>query len=285
MIILDGKKLSVNIKKNIKTEIIENNYTVGLGILLVGIKSDSIIYVNMKKKACNDVGINNYDIELDEKITTEELIKEVEKMNEDNNIHGILIQLPLPEHIDTQRVLSAVSYEKDVDGFHTYNMGMLSLNKYDNFRIPCTPKGIIRLLDEYNIELKGKNVVVIGKSNIVGLPTSLLCLHRDATVTICHIETINLNEHTKNADILITATGVINLIKKENIKNGVIIIDVGINRIEDKTRKNGYRIVGDCDYESIKDMCYAITPVPGGVGPMTIAMLLENVLYNHKKFI
>lgn len=282
MILLDGKNLSSKIKKNIKQEISEKNYNIGLGIILVGEKSDSVVYVNMKKKSCAEVGINNYDVLLNSDSSTEEVINEVEKMNNDSNIHGILIQLPLPKHIDTQKVLSTVSYDKDVDGFHAFNMGMLALNKFDSFKVPCTPKGIMKLFDEYNIELKGKNVVVIGKSDIVGMPVALLCLHRDATVTVCHIETRNLNDFTKNADIIISAAGVVNLVNKDNVKEGVIVVDVGINRIDDETVPRGYRIVGDCDYKNIKDMCSAITPVPGGVGPMTIAMLLENVLHAYK---
>lgn len=282
MILLDGKNLSSKIKKNIKQEISEKNYNIGLGIILVGEKSDSVVYVNMKKKSCAEVGINNYDVLLNSDSSTEEVINEVEKMNNDFNIHGILIQLPLPKHIDTQKVLSTVSYDKDVDGFHAFNMGMLALNKFDSFKVPCTPKGIMKLFDEYNIELKGKNVVVIGKSDIVGMPVALLCLHRDATVTVCHIETRNLNDFTKNADIIISAAGVVNLVNKDNVKEGVIVVDVGINRIDDETVPRGYRIVGDCDYKNIKDMCSAITPVPGGVGPMTIAMLLENVLHAYK---
>lgn len=282
MIILDGKDLSRKIKKNIKEEIIENDYNIGLGIILVGEKSDSIIYVNMKKKSCEEVGIKNYDVFLNNNSSTEDVINEIEKMNNDSNIHGILIQLPLPKHIDTQKVLSSVSYDKDVDGFHAFNMGMLALNKFDSFKVPCTPKGIMKLFDEYNIELKGKNVVVIGKSNIVGMPVALLCLHRDATVTVCHIETRNLSDFTKKADIIISAAGVVNLVNKDNIKKDVIIIDVGINRIDDETVPRGYRIVGDCDYNNIKEICSAITPVPGGVGPMTIVMLLENVLQAYK---
>lgn len=282
MIILDGKDLSSKIKKNIKQEISEKNYNIGLGIILVGEKSDSVVYVNMKKKSCAEVGINNYDVLLNSDSSTEEVINEVEKMNNDSNIHGILIQLPLPKHIDTQKVLSTVSYDKDVDGFHAFNMGMLALNKFDSFKVPCTPKGIMKLFDEYNIELKGKNVVVIGKSDIVGMPVALLCLHRDATVSVCHIETRNLSDYTKKADIIISAAGVVNLVNKDNIKEGVIVVDVGINRIDDESVPRGYRIVGDCDYKNIKDMCSAITPVPGGVGPMTIAMLLENVLHAYK---
>ena len=282
MILLDGKKLGSKIKDNIKNEISEGGYNIGLGIILVGGKSDSVVYVNMKKKSCAEVGINNYDVLLDSDLSTDDVINEVEKMNNDSNIHGILIQLPLPKHIDTQKVLSTVSYDKDVDGFHAFNMGMLTLNKFISYKVPCTSKGIMKLFDEYNIELKGKNVVVIGKSDIVGMPTALLCLHRDATVTVCHIETRNLSDFTKNADIIISATGVVNLINKDNIKEGVIVVDVGINRIVDETAPRGYRIVGDCDYKNIKDMCSAITPVPGGVGPMTIAMLLENVLHSYK---
>jgi methylenetetrahydrofolate dehydrogenase (NADP+) / methenyltetrahydrofolate cyclohydrolase len=280
--ILDGSLLSSEIKNKVKDEIKLNDYNVGLGIILVGSRSDSLIYVNMKKRVCNNVGINNYDVCMDMDSTTEEIINEVEMMNDNDNIHGILIQLPLPPHVDSQRILSSVKYAKDVDGFHAFSMGMLTLNKYDDYKVPCTAKGIMKLFDKYQINLKGKDVVIVGKSDIVGMPVALLCLHRDATVTVCHEDTSDLDSHTKKADIIISATGVVNLINATNIKKNAIIIDVGINKIPCDTNPKGYKIVGDCDYDNIVNICHSISPVPGGVGPMTIAVLMENVLHAYK---
>jgi 5,10-methylene-tetrahydrofolate dehydrogenase/methenyl tetrahydrofolate cyclohydrolase len=283
MILIDGKKVSNEIKKELKQEVEENNLKPGLGIILVGDRKDSQTYVRMKKKACSLIGIINYDVKLPENITEEELIEEVNKMNNNDKIHGILIQLPLPNHINEANILNQVKLSKDVDGFHTENIGKLALKRLDNLLSPCTPEGCIELLDRYNIEISGKNAVIIGRSNIVGLPLSLLLLHRNATVTICHSRTSNLKEHTQKADILIAACGRAEFIKKEHIKDNCVIIDIGINAITDETKKRGYRLVGDVDFNDVKDKVKAITPVPGGVGPMTIAMLLKHTIEICKK--
>lgn len=286
MFIIDGKEVSNKIKTELKTIIDKENLTPGLGIILVGEREDSKVYVNMKKKACNKLGIRNIDFKLDEDVSETELIKTVESMNNNDSIHGILIQLPLPKHINTQNVLSKVSIEKDVDGFHAQSMGNLAINNNNvKYFSPCTPEGCMELLRRYKINVEGKNVVVIGKSTIVGLPLSLMLMNNDATVTVCHIKTKNLKNHTKNADILFCACGVPHLINKEYLKKDVVIIDVGINKIPivdidvsdgEKTTKT--KIVGDVDFEDVKDIVSGITPVPGGVGPMTIATLLKHTV-------
>ena len=278
MNILNGKEISNNLKLELKEIIKKNNIKPGLGIILVGNRPDSQIYVNMKKKACDKVGITNIDVHLDENITEENLILEVEKMNKNKDIHGILIQLPLPKHINEQNVLSKVRLEKDVDGFHVQNIGSLALNNLDNCFAPCTPCGVIELIKRYNIKIAGKHVVILGRSKIVGLPLSLLFLHNDATISICHSKTTNLKDITKHADILVVACGKPNFIDSSYIKSGVTIIDIGINKIDDETIEKGYRIVGDVDFEGVKEKASLITPVPGGVGPMTIAMLMAQTV-------
>lgn len=277
MNIIDGKDVSNIIKEELSERIIIENINPGLGIILVGNRPDSKIYVNMKKKACAKIGIKNFDITLPENVSEEYVINEVEKMNNNNKIHGILIQLPLPKHINEQNVLSRVLLEKDVDGFHVQNIGNLALNRLNNCFAPCTPTGCIELLKRYNIQIEGKNVVILGRSNIVGMPLSLLFLHNNATVTICHSKTQNLKEITQKADILVAACGIPNLITKDYIKNECVIIDVGINKIQCDNEK-GYVIVGDVDFNDVIDKVKMITPVPGGVGPMTIAMLLTHTV-------
>ena len=230
----------------------------------------------MKKKACVKAGIKNFDVHLEETVSEETVIEEIEKMNNNPEIDAILVQLPLPKHINEKKVLNHVLYKKDVDGFHNINVGNLTL-KSENYIAPLTPLGCIELLKEYNVDLNGKNVVVLGRSNIVGLPISLLLLHNNATVTICHSRTKDIYEHCKRADILICAIGKPHFIKKEHIKEGCVIIDIGINKIDCDNEK-GYKLVGDVDYLNVLDKVEAITPVPGGVGPMTIAMLLRTNL-------
>lgn len=274
--LINGRETSKQIKQELKREITNLSLQPGLGILLVGNRTDSATYVRMKKKACQLVGITNFDVHLPETISEEDLIKEVHKMNNNPNIHGILIQLPLPKHINEANVLNQVDLIKDVDGFHVENIGKLTLKRLDNLLTPCTPEGVIELLDRYNIDIKGKNAVILGRSNIVGIPLSMLLLHRNATVTICHSRTKNLFEHTKNADLLFLACGQTQLIKKEHIKEGCVLIDIGINSLQDDTKKSGYRLVGDADFDSCCQKTSAITPVPGGVGPMTIAMLMKH---------
>lgn len=275
--ILDGKKLSDKIKQELEDKIKKNDKKPGLGIILVGERPDSQVYVRMKKKACLKIGIKNFDVHLEESISEEVIISEINKMNNNPEINAILVQLPLPKHINEKRVLNHVSFEKDVDGFHNINVGNLTL-KSENYIAPCTPLGCIELLKEHNIDLVGKNVVVLGRSNIVGLPISLLLLHNNATVTICHSRTKDIFDHCKQADILICAIGKPQFIKRDHIKEGCIIVDIGINKIEAENEK-GYKLVGDADYNDIIDKASAITPVPGGVGPMTIAMLLKQTYY------
>lgn len=275
--ILDGKKLSDKIKQELEEKIKLNEKKPGLGIILVGERPDSQVYVRMKKKACLKIGIKNFDVHLEESVSEEVIISEINKMNKNPEINAILVQLPLPKHINEKRVLNHVSFEKDVDGFHNINVGNLTL-KSENYIAPCTPLGCIELLNEHNIDLVGKNVVVLGRSNIVGLPISLLLLHNNATVTICHSRTKDIFDHCKRADILICAIGKQHFIKREHIKEGCVVIDIGINKIEAENEK-GYKLVGDADYNDIIDKVSAITPVPGGVGPMTIAMLLKQTYY------
>lgn len=277
MNIINGKDVSNIIKEELSERIIIENINPGLGIILVGNRPDSKIYVNMKKKACAKIGIKNFDVTLPENVSESDIINEVEKMNNNNEIHGILIQLPLPKHINEQNVLSRVLLEKDVDGFHVQNIGNLALNRLDKCFSPCTPTGCIELLKRYNIQIEGKNVVILGRSNIVGMPLSLLFLHNNATVTICHSKTQNLKEITQKADILVAACGRPNLITKDYIKNQCVIIDVGINKIQCDNEK-GYVIVGDVQFNDVIDKVKMITPVPGGVGPMTIAMLLTHTV-------
>jgi 5,10-methylene-tetrahydrofolate dehydrogenase/methenyl tetrahydrofolate cyclohydrolase len=282
MLLIDGKTVSNKIKLELEEIIKKDNLTPGLGIILIGDREDSKVYVNMKKKACSKIGIRNIDVKLDVDVREDSLIKEVIRMNENDNIHGILIQLPLPKHINTQNVLSKVSIKKDVDGFHSCSMGNLALNTDSKYFAPCTPEGCMELLRRYKINVEGKNVVVIGKSNIVGMPLSLMLMNKDATVTVCHIKTKNLKMHTKNADIIFCACGVPNLINKEYLKQDVVIIDIGINKIpineQHDCKDKKYKIVGDVDFEDVKEIVSAITPVPGGVGPMTIATLLKHTV-------
>ena len=274
MQILDGKALSKKIEANVAQEVIELKETCGctpgLAVLLVGQDPASAAYVNMKKKACDRVGFYSVTHEMPESISQEAIENTIEMMNQNSNIDGILVQLPLPPHIDTTKILELVDPAKDVDGFHPFNVGRLVTNL--NGFVPCTPLGVMELLAEYNIDVKGKNCVVVGASNIVGKPMASLLLNADATVEVCHIFTDDLKRHTLNADIILVGVGVINLIKEDMVKDGAIIIDIGINRAE-----NG-KLVGDVDFENVAEKCSYITPVPGGVGPMTIAMLLSNTL-------
>jgi 5,10-methylene-tetrahydrofolate dehydrogenase/methenyl tetrahydrofolate cyclohydrolase len=282
MFLLDGKKASQNIKDALKTEIDElintKNIQPGLGIILVGERKDSHTYVRMKKNACKEVNINNFDVVLPEDVDETTLLNNINEMNQNTEIHGILIQLPLPAHINEERVLSQVKLIKDVDGFHPENIGNLALKRLENICVPCTPSGCLKILDFYDIEIAGKHCVIVGRSNIVGMPLSLLLLHRNATVTICHSITKDLPEQVKRADIIFAACGRTQMIKKDWVKEGAVVVDIGINAVDDSTKKAGYRLVGDVDFEEVKDVASAITPVPGGIGPMTIAMLLEHTV-------
>jgi len=274
MQILDGKALSKKIEQKVTTEVEElktkTGSVPGLAVILVGSDPASAAYVNMKKKACDRVGFYSVTHEMPENISQETIENTITMMNKNPSIDGILIQLPLPPQIDTTKILELVDPSKDVDGFHPYNVGRLATN-LDGF-VPCTPLGVMELLNEYDIDVKGKNCVVVGASNIVGKPMAALLLNADATVEVCHIFTDDLKKHTLNADIILVGVGVINLIKEDMVKDGAIIVDIGINRAE-----NG-KLVGDVDFENVSKKCSYITPVPGGVGPMTISMLLSNTL-------
>lgn len=280
--IIDGKAVSEQIKQElaVKTELLksEKGITPGLALLLVGDNPASKVYVGSKERVSKELGYHSLVVKLPDTASEEEVLEYIKKWNNDPEIHGILVQLPLPKHIDENKVIMAISPRKDVDGFHPENFGRLVIG-LPGF-VSCTPAGIVELIKRYDIEVKGKHVVVIGRSNIVGKPiANLLYQKRDfanGIVTICHTGAKDISKYTLDADILITAIGVPNLIRKENIKEGVVIIDVGINSIPDSTKKSGQRLVGDVDFEGVKDLCSAITPVPGGVGPMTIAMLMQN---------
>ncbi len=273
MQILDGKTLSKKIKQKISNDVQklkQQNITPGLAVIIVGDDEASHIYVNMKEKACKESGIYSIVHKMPIDIDQEKIIETINMMNNNQNIDGILVQLPLPKHINTQKVLQSISPQKDVDGFHPFNVGKLVLD-LDTFA-PCTPLGVIRLLDEYKINLKGLNVCIVGASNIVGKPMMNLLLNRFATVDICHIHTKDLKSHTKRADLLIVGVGKANLIDKDMVKDNAIVVDIGTNRL-----KSG-KLVGDVKFDEVSKKCSFITPVPGGVGPMTIAMLLENTL-------
>lgn len=274
MQILDGKALAKKIEENVTNEVAklkaETDLTPGLAVILVGQDPASQAYVNMKKKACDRVGFYSVTHEMPQDIAQDAIENTIMMMNQNPNIDGILVQLPLPPQIDTTKILELVDPAKDVDGFHPYNVGRLVTN-LDGF-VPCTPLGVMELLSEYNIDVKGKNCCVVGASNIVGKPMAALLLNADATVEVCHIFTDDLKKHTLNADIILVGVGVINLIKEDMVKEGTVIIDIGINRAD-----NG-KLVGDVDFENVNKKCSYITPVPGGVGPMTIAMLLSNTL-------
>ena len=274
MNILDGKALSNKIKQDVKVEVqklqSQNEVTPGLAVVLVGADPASAAYVNMKSKACKEAGIYSIVHEMPETISQDKILEIISMMNQNPNIDGILVQLPLPSHIDTTSILEAVDPLKDVDGFHAYNVGRITSN-LDGF-IPATPYGVMELLKEYKIDPKGKDVCVVGASNIVGKPMGTLLLNADATVTTCHIYTKDLKSHTIKADIICVGVGVVGLIKEDMVKDGAIVIDIGINRLD-----NG-KLVGDVDFENVSPKCSYITPVPGGVGPMTIAMLLKNTI-------
>ena len=278
--ILDGKKLSEKIQVELKPRIemlVADKIRPGLGVILVGDNVESETYVNMKNKTCLLLGImsktHRFSKEVDEELVTDT----IQRMNQNPMIHGILVQLPLPEHMNTNTILNTINPTKDVDGMGTMNAGRLFQNQDIQFS-SCTPRGCIELLDEYNIRLRGRNITIIGSSNLVGLPLSMMLLHRGSTVTICNINTRDIREHIKHADILITCCGVPHIVKEEWVNEGTVVIDIGINKVEDTSKKNGYRLVGDVDFENVKNKASYITPVPGGVGPMTIAILMKQIV-------
>lgn len=272
-IILDGKETAKKIREGLTNEVTElknNGIVPKLAVIMVGDDNSSKIYVRNKSKACEEIGIEFTEYLLPENTTQSELMELIDKLNNEKEINGILLQSPIPKHLDINEAFREISPDKDVDGFNPVNVGKLVLGQ--NTFISCTPFGIIKLLEEYNIPLEGKNAVVIGRSNIVGKPMSQCLLNKNATVTICHSKTNNLKEYTKNADILVSAIGKAKFITKDMIKDGAIVIDVGMNRNTEG------KVCGDVDFENVKDITNYITPVPGGVGPMTIAMLMNNVV-------
>ncbi len=276
MVTLDGKTLAKKIRLSIKEEVKElkeKGIIPGLAFILVGDNPASQVYVNMKTKACEEVGIYSINHRMPKEINEKELVDVIKMLNDNPMVHGILVQLPLPEHIEEEKIIEAIDYRKDIDGFHPYNMGRLA--RGNPLFSSCTPLGIMKLLEEYSIETKGKDVVMVGAGNITGKPMALMLTNAGATVQICHIYTQHLKEKTKTADILITAVGKPDLIKEDMVKEGAVVIDVGISRVEGK-------VVGDVDFEKVSHKASYITPVPGGVGPMTIAMLLYNTLQSVK---
>ena len=279
MTIIDGKALSEKILKEIEQEHSELEKKVerkaGLAVIIVGENPASQIYVRNKIKACERVGFHSETIRLNENITEENLLLEIEKLNNDNNIDGILVQLPIPKHINELKVINAISAEKDVDGFHTTNIGKMMIGDETGF-LPCTPAGVIQMFEEYNINLEGKDVLVIGQSNIVGKPMTLLLINKRATVQVCNSKTKNLPEKLQKADVVVAAAGSPKLVKGSDVKEGVVVIDIGINRVNGK-------ICGDVDFEEVSQKASYITPVPGGVGPMTIAMLIKNTFKSYKQ--
>ena len=271
--IINGKDLAKKIRTNLKIECEElkkEGIIPKLAVIMVGNDQASKVYVKNKSKACNEVGIQYEEYLLDENIKQEELLELIKKLNKDETINGILLQSPIPEHLDINEAFKTITYLKDVDGFTPASVGKLCIGE-DTF-VSCTPLGVIKMLEEYDIDLNGKDVVILGRSNIVGRPLIQCCLQKNATVTICHSKTKNLKEHTKRADVIISAIGKPRFVTEDMVKKGVVVIDVGINRDE-----NG-KLVGDVDFENVEKKASYITPVPGGVGPMTIAMLMHNVI-------
>ncbi len=287
--ILSGRDLADKMKQEYKKEIEQmkqqHNVVPGLAVVLIGDNPASLSYVKLKEKACAEVGIVSHDHKFNTDYKEEELLKLINDLNNNNNIHGILVQLPLPDHINEEKVLYAIDPGKDVDGFHPVNVGKMMIG--GSCFLPCTPHGIQQLLVRNDIEIQGKHVVIIGRSNIVGKPLAMILIQKkpgaNATVTLCHTRTKNIQEITRTADILVAAVGRPHTVTKDMVKQGAVVIDVGVNRVEDKTRKRGYRLVGDVDFEEVSEKASAITPVPGGVGPMTISMLLHNTIQAAKK--
>ncbi|MFV0237197.1 MAG: bifunctional methylenetetrahydrofolate dehydrogenase/methenyltetrahydrofolate cyclohydrolase FolD [Flavobacteriales bacterium] len=290
MSLLDGKKLSKKIKEEIKVSVEkivrEGKRPPHLAAILVGKDGASQTYVNHKVKSCEEVGFESTLVRLSEKTTEEELLEEIEKLNQNIEIDGFIVQLPLPKNIDQDKVIGAINPKKDVDGFHPENFGRMAL-ELPSF-LPATPYGIMMLLERNNVDTQGKHTVVIGRSKIVGSPMSILMAQRhktgNSTVTLTHSATQNLAEFTRKADIIVVALGIPNFLKGDMVKEGVVVIDVGITRIEDQAKKNGFRLVGDVNYEEVAPKASWITPVPGGVGPMTVTMLMKNTLLAYERF-
>lgn len=278
MKIIDGKGFSKKVQQQVKEEheILKDKTgkTAGLAVIIVGENPASQVYIRNKTRACENVGFYSETIELPASISEDELVEEVKKLNENDKINGILVQLPLPNHIDEMKIINTISPEKDVDGFHALNVGKMVLGDKTGF-LPCTPYGIMQLLEEYKIDVVGKDVVIVGRSNIVGKPMALMLIEKGATVKVCNSKTKDLSGKMQRADIIIAAAGVPKLVKAKDVKNGAVVIDVGINRVDGK-------LCGDVDYDEVIEKVSLITPVPGGVGPMTIASLIKNTLTSYK---
>ncbi|KER10279.1 MAG: methenyltetrahydrofolate cyclohydrolase [[Candidatus Thermochlorobacteriaceae] bacterium GBChlB] len=291
MILIDGKKIADDIKAELKATVeahkTKTGKAPGLTVIIVGDNPASQVYVRNKAKSCVEIGMNSDVIELPNTISQTELLDKIHVLNRDTSVHGILVQQPLPKHIDDFAVTLAIAPEKDVDGFHPENVGRLMIGRLDECFISCTPFGVVELFKRYKISTSGKHCVVVGRSNIVGKPMANLMVQKldfmNSTVTICHSSTPDISVFTRQADILIAAIGKANFITAEMVKAGAVVMDVGINRVEDKTAKSGARLVGDVHFESVSKIASAITPVPGGVGPMTIAMLLSNTLKSFER--
>ena len=286
--IIDGKKIAEQMRSQLKEEVAklkQKGITPGLGVILVGEEAASQSYVRAKERACEKIGIYSDDNRLPAETSQQDLITLINRMNAEAKVNGILVQLPLPKHISETEVLLAIDPEKDVDGFHPMNVGKMVAGQ--KAFLPCTPHGIIQLLQHSGVKIEGSHIVIVGRSNIVGKPLANMLIQKaatgNATVTVCHTRTKDLAHHTRQADILIAAAGRPNTITADMVKDGAIVIDVGVNRIEDATKEKGYRLVGDVDFEAVKEKARLITPVPGGVGPMTITMLLYNTVEAAKK--
>ena len=286
--IIDGKQVAADMRAELKEKVAklkDKGVTPGLAVVLVGEDPASKSYVTAKERACEEIGIYSDDNRLPAETSEEDLLALIDKLNKDPKINGILVQLPLPKHINEDKVLLAIDPAKDVDGFHPVNVGKMVVGQ--DAYLPCTPHGVIQLLLRSNVKLEGAEVVVVGRSNIVGKPVANMLIQKaptgNATVTVCHTRTKNMAEHVKRADIIIAAAGWPNTITADMVKDGAVVIDVGVNRVEDATKKRGYRLAGDVDFEAVKEKASLITPVPGGVGPMTITMLLYNTVQSAEK--
>jgi len=285
--LIDGKAVAKAIQLRVKEEseslLAEKGISPGLATVLIGDDPASHTYVGMKQRMCAELGMVSVGQNLPANISQEEALKVVKELAEDPKVHGILVQLPLPKQLDTETILGAIPIEKDIDGFHPINIGRVSMKNRDPLFVPCTPAGVIELIDSAGTKIEGARAVILGRSNIVGLPAAMLLVHRNATITICHSRTQNLPDIVRQADIVVAAIGKAQFVKADWIKPGATVIDVGTNAIPDATKKSGRRLVGDVDFENAKEVAGAITPVPGGVGPMTIAMLMQNTLNAAKR--
>jgi 5,10-methylene-tetrahydrofolate dehydrogenase/methenyl tetrahydrofolate cyclohydrolase len=280
--IIDGKSIAAQVRAEVAEKVAARlkagRSRPGLATVLVGENPASQVYVRMKQKACDKAGIESFGYKLPETASQQEVEELVRELNANPKVHGILVQLPLPKGLDEEKVLNSISIEKDVDGFHPLNIGRLAQKGREPLFVPCTPDGVIYLLDKTGVDLEGAKAMVLGRSNIVGMPVALLLVGRNATVTICHSRTKDLPAVCREAEVLIAAVGRPEMVRGDWVKPGAVVIDVGVNRVDDPSREKGYRLVGDVAFEEVKEVASAITPVPGGVGPMTIAMLLRNTL-------